>query len=61
MYKETVEKARKENEKLSQQAKDGLVECESALVKISARERDIVNKRDLVARLDNGQQRIFKD
>jgi len=50
VYKETVEKARQDNERLCHEAKEGMVECEKALLKISAREREITNTSDLVAR-----------
>ena len=50
VYKETVEKTRVENDRLCLEAKEGLVECETALVKIAAKEREIVNKSDIVAR-----------
>ena len=50
MYKETVEKTRLENDRLCLEAKEGLLECETALVKIAAKEREITNKSDLVAR-----------
>ncbi|XP_023319550.1 E3 ubiquitin-protein ligase TRIM71 isoform X2 [Eurytemora carolleeae] len=50
VYKETVEKTRLENDRLCLEAKEGLLECETALVKIAAKERDITNQSDLVAR-----------
>ena len=50
VYKETVEKTRLENDRLCLEAKEGLLECETALVKIAAKEREITNKSDLVAR-----------
>ena len=50
VYKETVDKARADNVELIREAKDWLANCETALVKIAAKERDIINNRDTVAR-----------
>jgi len=53
VFHETVEKCRLDNVNLCQEAKEGLLQCETALRKIEAREKAIDNKRDLVARSVN--------
>ena len=50
MYQETVEKARTDNLRMVGEAKAGIVGCEKALCRLTAMERDINAKRDLVAR-----------
>jgi len=48
VYNETVEKSRIDNKRLCEEAKEGLAQCEKALHKITAKERDIVTKKEVV-------------
>jgi hypothetical protein len=50
VYQETVEKARTDNLRIVGEAKAGIVECEKALCRLTAMERDISAKREQVAR-----------
>jgi hypothetical protein len=49
VYQETVEKARTDNLRIVGEAKAGIVECEKALCRLTAMERDISSKREQVA------------